>query len=495
MNRFIIICISLALYPAFSYGQTAQDALRYSRIYPGGTARFMALGGATGALGADFTSTIVNPAGLGLYKSSEFTITPSVFSRKTESSYNGGYGEDKKSVFYLGNAGMVFASPLKSKRNEPGWRYVQFAMGVNRLQDFNNRMFMTGPNHSNSLLDTYVNYAEGPPQINYQDIERDPYYTYAYDLNLAWWTYLLDYEGDTINYIYTSPVPNGGVQQNKTVETKGSMNEYVFSFASNYNDRLYLGMTFAIPVIRYRESSTYRETDVADTIIDFKQFARVDYLETKGSGFNFKFGFIYRATDWLRFGASVQTPSWFNNMRDYWWASMESYYDNGDNYKQTSPAGNYNYRLTTPFRASGQLAIIFGQHGLISSSYEYVNYRDARLSAYDYNFDAENLNIRNSYNDAHHIRLGTEWRYDIFSFRGGFYYAGSPYQHNINDGARTSYSVGVGIRQNAFFVDLGYVYSRSETDYYYYLTDDVQPNPVSNLYKTHSILITLGGRF
>ena len=495
MKRILIASVLSALiyFPVFS--QTAQDALRYSSIFPGGTARYMGLSGATGALGADFTSTMNNPAGIGLYKTSEFTFTPALLIRNTDSYYNGGYGQDKKSNFYFGNIGLVYTSKLKSKPNQPGWKYFQFATGLNRLNDFNNRIFMTGPNAVNSLLDTYVNYAEGPPQISYLDIERDTYYNYAYDLNLAWWTYLLNINGDTINYNYTSPVPYGGVRQNKTVETKGSMNEYVFSLATNYNDRLYLGMTFGIPYIRYTETSTYTEIDDADTIYDFKQFVRVDYLETKGSGFNLKFGFIYRAADWIRIGASIQTPSWFSNMRDYWWASMESYFDNGDYYKQVSPAGNYKYKLTTPFRASGQLAIIFGQHGLVSASYEFVNYRDARLSAFDYNFEKENLDIRTSYKNPHHIRLGTEWRSGIFSFRGGIYYAGSPYQRDINDGARKSFSLGVGLRQNKFFADLAYVYSRTEADYYYYLTETVQPNPVENIYKTHSVLLTLGTRF
>ena len=56
--------------------QNAEDALRYSSTFLTGTARYTGLGGAYGAVGADFTSLSSNPAGIGLYKKSDFSITP-----------------------------------------------------------------------------------------------------------------------------------------------------------------------------------------------------------------------------------------------------------------------------------------------------------------------------------------------------------------------------------------------------------------------------------
>ena len=48
---------------------------------------------------------------------------------------------------------------------------------------------MEGYNSKNSIVDTYVEDANG---VNYQDIEDDPYGDYAFDLNLAWYDYLID---------------------------------------------------------------------------------------------------------------------------------------------------------------------------------------------------------------------------------------------------------------------------------------------------------------
>lgn len=497
MKRIALIVTVSVIFGLTASAQFAEDVLRYSRINIGGTARYMGTGGAFGALGADFTLASVNPAGLGLYKTSEITITPAVSWQNTESSYNGFTGDDGRSIFHLGNVGMVYTSKALSPDKSSGWKRVQFSVGLNRLNDFNNRVYTRGPNASNSLLDVYLTEAQGPPQIPYETIENDP--AYGYDLGLAWWTFLLDIYGDTNNYSYFTPVPFGGVMQEKTIETKGSMNEWVFSISTNYNERFYLGMTFALPHIRYTQSSTYRETDVADTIFDFKQFTRREYLETRANGFTFKIGMIYRVTDWLRLGAAFHTPTWYNRTSDYYWASMESFFDNGDNYYEASPDGTFDYRMQTPLRAIGSAAVIIGQRGLVSVDYEYADYGTGKLKDVG-NFTSDHMRsqndiIKSSYGAAHHVRLGTEWRHQGFSFRGGFGYAGSPYQSDINDGSTLTYSAGVGYRGRVFFADLAYVHRKTEQDYFLYLTEDIVTNPVTNTYKANNLLLTLGLRY
>jgi hypothetical protein len=493
MKRLLIISALILTAAWQTISQTSVDALRYSRIDIGGTARYMGLSGAFGALGADFTTASTNPAGIGMYKSSEFTITPSVHIGAINSTYNGTQLNDNRSNFYLGDIGMVMTAKVKSDPKKPGFRTFTFATGLNRLNDFNYRADMEGYNDNNSFLDTYVESANGIP---FSEIEDDAYGDYAYDLNLAWWTYLLDLYNPNINNLYTSPVPSQSLKyQSKYVDTHGSMNEYVFSFGTNYNDRLYLGMTFAIPFIRYYEYSVYEESLITDS--DLKNFQKIDNLETRGSGFNMKFGLIYRVSDWFRLGASIHTPSWFGNMNDYWVTTMTSSFytpDNDGNYSyvETSPSGNYNYNLRTPFRAQGSMAFIIGNVGLVSAEYEYVDYANAQLDAPDYNFSQENTAIQNSYTGGNNIRIGTEWRYNIFSFRAGGKYFTSPYQNNINDASEWGFSAGLGLRQKWFFMDLTYSYTQSNQDYYFYKTSDINPGPVNNKISSNCILITTG---
>lgn len=489
---FTLAILVIATYQALS--QTSMDALRYSRIDIGGTARYIGLSGAYGALGADFTSASTNPAGLGLYKTSEFINTPAVHIGNVQSTYNGSQGSDSRANFYLGNIGMVMTSKNGATGSKSGWKSFSFATGLNRLADFNHRYYMTGKNLTNSLLDTYVNSADGIP---FKQIEDDLYGKYAYDLNPAWWTYLLDLANPTVDSTtYISPIPAGVAKtQTKTIDSWGSMNEYVFSLASNYADKLYLGMTIGIPYIRYYEHTYYTENDIQNS--DLKYFQRIESLETHGSGINFKFGFIYRATDWFRFGAAFHTPSWFGNMRDYYYVTTMSQFNTPDqqgnyNYVKNSPSGNYNYNLQTPYRIQGNLAFIIGNIGLVSADYEFADYSTPHFSAPDFSFSDANNSIRNGYTGSHSFRVGTEWRYSIFSFRAGGKYFTSPYQNNINDGSRFGVSGGAGLKTKWFFMDIAYAYSQMKDDYYFYNTPAVTSNPVANKTNDHYIVMTLG---
>lgn len=489
MKKYLITLFLATLVPLLAINQNAVDALRYSQLNIGGSARFVAMGGAFGALGADFTVSSTNPGGLGIYKSSDFSFTPSVHVGKTNSLYNGYTGQDSRTNFAMANAGYVYTAKLSSRAGQNGFRHFQFAMGINRLNDFNRRMVMQGENTENSLLDTYVQYADG---IYYKDIEDNRGGQYGFDLYPAWWTYLLD--ADTATSSYFSPIPNGGTLQRKIVDQWGSMNEWTFGFGGNYSDILYLGMSLNIPWIRYFERSTYSEMDVADTIYDFNSFNIYDRLETRGTGFNLKFGFILRPADFVRIGGSIHTPSWFN-MRDYWDRTMESNFDNGDYYTQASPYGSYRYKLTTPLRVQGSLAFIIGKYGLISGEYEFVDYSKAEFRSDSYGYFNENNDIASSYAKGHNLKFGTEWRTGPFSFRAGYAYQNSPYQDGINDGALTSYSGGIGFKEKFYYLDFAYVYSKKMEDYYLYGTETIQVNPVQNDLIDHRFLVTLGTRF
>lgn len=500
MKKLLIITALTLTAASTALSQTSADALRYSRIDIGGTARYMGLSGAFGALGADFTVASTNPAGLGMYKSSELIFTPAVHIGNVKSTLNGYTADDTRSNFYVGSAGFVLASKANNNPNKAGWRYVTFATGLNRLADFNNRYQMTGTNSRNSMLDVYVDQAKG---TNFHDIEDDPYGKYAYDLNLAWWDWLIDLvPGSTDSATYYSPIPqNIDKIQSKTIDSWGSMNEYVFSIAANYNDKLYMGMTIGLPYLRYYENSIYTEQVGNKDISDLEYFNRYEDLETRGAGFNFKVGAIYRISNVIRVGAAFHSPTWWGNMRDYWSATMISKFYTPDNQGQTqyvanSPAGYFEYNMTTPWRLQGNLAFIIGNIGLVSADYEFVDYSKASFNTYqidDY-INSQNQAIENSYKGSHNIRLGTEWRYNIFSFRAGAKYSTSPYQNNINDGSGLGFSGGIGFKQKWFFMDFAYAYTSMKSDYYFYNAGGINADPVANTNRGHYIVTTIGAK-
>ncbi|MEI8201531.1 MAG: hypothetical protein WCH34_00850 [Bacteroidota bacterium] len=478
MKTIKIILIFFIL-SANAFAQNEADALRYSNLSFGGTARFTGMGGAFGALGADFSTLSFNPAGIGLYKKSEITFTPSFYISNTSSLYQNNTTEDSKLNLNVNNFGAVFSIKLGDETKK-GWRNLQFGIGMNRTQNFNNRIIMEGDNPSSSLITEYIARASGSKPANLGD----------FNTGLAYDAYLMDPTGDSTHY--TSVLANGGAFQRKSIESKGAMSEVVISLGGNYNDRLYIGATLGIVSLKYTENSIYSEKDNADTIPRFNSFSLNDHLETSGSGINFKVGLIFRATDWLRLGAAVHTPTYFYNMEDNYYTNIKSDVETAS-YSYDSPKGSFIYTMTTPFRAIGSIAFIVGPWGLISADYEYVNYSDASIHSETDEFVDVNQNIREGYRGTGNIRVGTEWSIDIFKIRGGFAYYGSPYKNTNIDASKMYFTGGFGFRQKSFFADFTYVYGKVADKYYLYDANLVPPSTNTNI--SHSVLITCGVRF
>ncbi len=207
---------------------------------------------------------------------------------------------------------------------------------------------------------------------------------------------------------------------------------------------------------------------------DFRRMNLYQDLHTSGTGFNMKFGVILRATDWVRIGGAIHSPTWFNNMRDYWYSTLSAEYDNNDYFLKNSPEGNYDYEIETPWRAMGNIAFIIGKVALISADYEYIDYSKAELKGYDYGFYNENAAIKNKYEKSQNIRVGGEYKLGQLALRAGYSFYGSPFVSGVNDGKKNYYTGGLGYRDKNFFVDLAYVYSSSKEDYYLYRSENVR---------------------
>jgi hypothetical protein len=482
MKRLISILSGLLLLATIAQSQNQVDALRYSRLGFGGSSRFNSMAGAFGALGADFSSLSFNPAGIGIYKSQEFSLTTGFFIGKTQTSFNGTSSEDLKYNLNLGNLGMVWS--FEAGGAEHSWKYFQFGFGVNRLANFNNRISVQGPNLKTSLMDDYLLKAQGSVISSF-----DPY-----DIGLAWQTYLLDTVPGGVDFF--SPVPAGGIMQRKDITTWGGLNEMVFSFGGNYSDRLFLGATIGVPYIRYHEESTYSETDAADTIASFKQFLLNESIKTTGNGINLKLGFIYRPVDFMRIGGAIHTPT-FYSLKDSYSRNMISHWDDNTQYTASTDPGTMDYELTTPMRAIGSIAFLFQKFGMISVDYEFVDYSEARLRALNSGsasvaFSEANNNIRQNYMASSNLRIGGEIKLSPISLRAGYAIYNSPYKNNLNDGKTDFLTFGLGLREKKYFLDFSYVMSTSKENYYLYPSVG---DAAANTLSTTAITATVGMKF
>jgi len=486
----IFLASVILLSATLGIAQNANDALRYSLISYTGTARFMGLSGAYGAVGADFSSLGQNPAGIALYRKSEFVITPGFLSTNTENSYFGDKNSDFRSNLILGNMGMVFASRV----NEDGGgllKGLQFGFGMNRMNSFSNRILVEGFNTQNSLLGLYADMANNggnPYMVENLD---------GYSTSLAYETNLMVFDSGNINTPahYWVDMPDGNVLQRKTLEMAGSTREMLLTGGLNFDNKLYFGLSLGFPSVRYEEESNFSEQDSkklssnADPAFNFDAVRRSENLLTKGNGFNLKFGMIVKPVEFLRIGAAFHTPTTYN-LTDEWSSEMTSYFENGSTYQAASPLGVYDYQVSTPMRALGSLAIVVGKYGFISADYEYIDYSTAKLRADDYEFFDENETIKSALGAAHNLRFGLEVKYNVFAFRGGTSFFGSPYQDESTRGARMGYSAGIGVREKNYFLDFAFNHQLAKDDLYLY-----QGAASETTYKLNQFLMTLGFRF
>lgn len=486
MKRYILTVTGiLFLIPMLLTAQNEIDALRYSQNFPVGTARSLGLGGAIGAVGGDFTSLSINPAGIGLYRSSELTFTPSLQWDNTSANFLGNTYTDERYALGLGNLGFVFNNDLN---RESGWVSTSFGFGYNKLNNYNQEIFMGGIQNNSSYLDNFVYYAG-----TLDSDALDPYYeALAYD------TYMIDWDDANNEYFNDFADAGYGQVQERSISSKGSLGEFLFSFGANYNNRLYLGATVGLNRVRFEQTVTHYEGDPGDIIEFTDEFTFEEYLFTRGIGYNLKLGAIARPADFLRIGAAFHLPT-FYYLKDEFENSMEAWIDPEEDFSNpqvaTSGTGDYRYRLRSPAKAVGSAAIIFGKVGMLSMDYEFINYKNSDLSASDYDFKDENKNIETIYRPTHNFRFGGEVRFGPAYVRGGYALYASPYatsEPNI-DADRNVFSGGIGVRNRFFYVDATYSYAKSESRYYPYVPGIVDGALLTS--KQNSVLVSVGVRF
>lgn len=490
MKKDIRIGIAL-MFMAISLQTVAQneiDALRYSSLGFGGSARYTAMGGAFSSLGADISGLSTNPATIGIYRKGEITFSPSLYNSFTNTDYLGSSSSDYDIDLNVDHGGLILTFNNSASSQ---WKYFSLGIGYNRQQNFDASYQVYGVNNSSSLLDVYK-----------EDIENNIYDEFG--SNMAWQLLLVDTMQGNPDSIITR-TPGYGYIQTENQRVQGSIGETVLSYGGNWNHRIYIGGSIGFPRIRYTNRSTYQEDyraifDPQDSLLVSKGFVLNENLVTTGTGINAKFGIIGRLNDYVRVGAAIHTPTSFR-MTDSWDASLEATYLDTNNqdaqYYWDSPEGTYNYRLITPYRAIGSISFIIGKMGVFSAEYEFVDYSFARLQSRGndtYTFNGENQAIRDKYKATGNLRTGLEVRLDPVRLRAGYAFYGNPYRSDVtNKRNQHIYSAGIGVRWKHFYCDFAYRISTQSDRYYLY--DSQYSEAVSRTSNNHDIITTVGFRF
>ena len=500
MKRLILFFLSISIY-FVSYSQDASDALRLSKSMNYGSARFVSMGGAFGALGADFTSLSYNPAGLGVFRSSEFSFTPSIKSRIDDTKYLGSQYSDSRTRFSFDNLGIITSfKPINEE--EQGLVMLNFGIGYNRINDFYSETTAFGANDFNSIMDYYAGLAHF---YNFQDLavsnDYDPFRSTnaPWDAILAYNTFLIDTATGSTNEYWPALLMGDGVNQDQSISSEGGIGEYVFSLAANISNKLYLGATIGVQDVYLNQTIYYSESAFSGngTLPNGERFESMNYnqnLVVEGTGVNLKVGAIYRPIPNLRVGIAAHTPTYFN-LNEKYNATMRSTFNVGNSTSKT-PNNLYDYRIETPYKLIGSLAYTFGGAGLLSVDYEYVDYSTMRFGkgGDGYRFIDENQDIKNTFTSTYNLKVGGEFWLKHLALRGGYALYGTPFKvgFDLSSSPLTALSGGFGLRLDNFTLDWAYQRLMFSDKYLPYA---IAPETIERDITQNRFLLTLGFKF
>ena len=365
MKKIYFTLLALIGITTVTSAQYVDNALFFSQQNYGSTARSKAMGNAFGALGGDFGSLSINPAGIGIYQRGEVSTTLSIVNlNSTESTYQGNINKEDNNNFNFKNFGYV--STLPSSENPSGLVSFNFGIGYNRLANFNQNSYVSTESSPYSRMDAFAKQTNG---TNYNNLVTtsgyDPYQSVPWESKLAWENYLIDVTNPTTggDQYSTFLLDNEKVKQRETAHKEGYINEYIATFGANFNHRLYLGATIGMQDLFYDEANLYTEIGIDEANTNLKSWGRFDYsnnTRTTGVGYNLKLGAIFRPIPVLRIGVALHTPTFFH-IKETYSSSMNSNLigistDANGTHKEESPLGNYEYNFHSPLRAIGSVA-------------------------------------------------------------------------------------------------------------------------------------------
>ncbi len=543
MKKYIsMIVLGLAALP-----MTAQDTYENARVLGGdlnGTARYVGMGGALDALGAEISTISTNPAGIGLFRRSSASMSFGVVSQ-----------EDVHRFDQLGKTNMSFDQIGFVYAMQTGeTSFFNFAFNYHKSKNFDQIL---------SAANTLEKASLAKHVFGKSTLETDRNGGYTLDTNndgdwMGWRDSYSDeraYPYTTLDYLYTNGVtmdddndPNNPINTYMNADAyqfnrahTGWISDYDFNFSGNIHNRIYLGMTLGLHSVNYKGYSIYTEDIVSAKGIAAGTHSLTDERKITGNGVDLKFGIIFRPIEEspFRIGLSIATPTWYELKSENYTVlhnnTDESIYNWG--YGTEENGESYKYRYYTPWKFGVSAGHTVGNYLALGLSYDYADYgsSDTRVidgyDAYDneetYPDRVMNDNTSRSLKGVHTLKVGAELKPDReMAIRLGYNYVSPMYQSNgvrdnLLDSEGNSYAstadytnwkdthritCGFGYRYEQLNFDIAYQYSVTNGTFHpfqntlFYDPDDgtkidniATTTSVSN--KRHQLLFTIGYTF
>jgi len=313
-NKIMKLVVCALLLSSGVSAQTAYDAAKFSSNDLNGTARFVGMGGAMGALGGDISTMGTNPAGIGVYRSNDLMTSFGFNYTTAKSDFSGNTMNTDKFRGSFDNIGFVYSSKVG---NQTALKYVNFGFNYHRAKSFNRDFAMGGDLNGLSQTDQMANLSSGLAQGDMELNSLANNTSVGWLSILGWNGYLIHPDGTTNNYIgFPGNSPSGSY----TSSERGGIDVYDFNVSFNVNDRVYLGFTLGAYDINYTKNTLYSEYFPTSTNANYF-LTNADYsyslesmMKTTGTGVDFKAGVIFRPIEEspLRIGAAIHTPTFYN---------------------------------------------------------------------------------------------------------------------------------------------------------------------------------------
>lgn len=542
IRKIMTTALALSMFVGLS-AQTIYDATTIAQKDLTGTARFIGMGGAMGALGGDISTISTNPAGIGIYRSNDAMLSFSYSLTETESNYLGTIYNRDKARWNFDNIGVVISTKYSNRRP---LRYVNFGFNYQRSKSFYKNMTMQGM--MGSIDGNYVSLvrqmARQADDVSYNlydlyNEKIDFHRSDVYQDDMVGWLGALGVQGNLVGQEYFQgeydgyyPIVPDEVDGFYNARERGGVDRFDFNVSFNVNDRIYFGVTMGAYSVDYYKYSLWDEDYGNDEWYTLESFNRIH-----GSGFNLKLGTIFRPFEEspLRIGLALHTPTWYRltyttgalldanvyvdkEVNGDVVPTLQAYSINTQDYLNGGDMER-DFNLQTPWLFNASLGYTIGKNLALGVEYEYEDYSTMKFrdrQGYTELFSYENNEVGLCLKAVNTLRLGVEFKpLSSFSIRGGYNYSSAAYKDEAikalpynsintdtdfaNHKSMNTFTLGMGYRASSFYADVAYKYNVYKSDFYpFYNEIDnaiVTPQATKLDNSRSQLMLTLGVRF
>ncbi|RIW17373.1 long-chain fatty acid transporter [Algoriphagus lacus] len=493
---------TISIAGAFAQSGYYEDAYRFGKSNPTGSARIIGIGGTQWSLGGDVSNIAGNPAGLGFFRSSEASISLGYSDWGVDTRYLGQSKSYNTTNFSLPNMSYVMASPKESLESG-SFKGGAFGFSFQRIANFNTEYgYFSDELGESSIIDFYLDDAFGIPENQIENYGLTGLAYQTYQINPI----VFDENGKPIDNptSYDSFIL-GFPFQDENITQEGSANQITFSYGANFDHKFFVGGSLGIRTLSFSSFKTYNEEFVDQPLANS---SLRENLFINGAGVNVNLGVIYKPIDYLNLGFIFQSPTWYGLNEEYE-AGMTANYNNYYFEQEDITLGRQeaitdlvisNYGLNTPLKIGGGATFFIGKNGFISADVDWVDYSAGRINSNDFDEGPDNQVINDIYTSTINYRIGGEAKFDMFRVRAGYAHFGDPFSNSPGfDQSTQQISGGIGVRIKSFSIDFALVNQKFNALYRSYQVldeDGFNYGPLTELENNiTSGVLTLGFNF